>query len=142
MGYAGVTLDQIPCGSPVDPLRIPLVYALTPGGSAGDSQGILSSVTPALGRYYVLIRCKCVWETMGPLSTCRSIAPPLRDKRTTCCIEKKNDLDNKSFVPRALATHVSGHFSKGKYKKGWPTFVPRCWRKAMIVLFYYTGVTL
>ncbi len=34
---AGVPLDQIPCGSPVDPLRIPPVYALTPGGSAGDS---------------------------------------------------------------------------------------------------------
>ncbi len=34
--YAGVTLDEIPCGSPADSHRIPSVYAITPGGSAGD----------------------------------------------------------------------------------------------------------
>ncbi len=49
-------ISWTPSGSPQDPLKIPqdppriplLVYALTPGGSSGDSQGILSSVTLAL----------------------------------------------------------------------------------------------
>ena len=41
---ARITLEV----SPQDPLRIPLVvYALTPGGSSGDPQAILTSVTPA-----------------------------------------------------------------------------------------------
>ncbi len=30
-----------------EPLRIPLVYVLTPGGSSGNPQGIQYSVTPA-----------------------------------------------------------------------------------------------
>ena len=34
------------CGA--DSLRIALVYALTPGGSSGDPQGIPYSVTPTL----------------------------------------------------------------------------------------------
>ena len=34
-------------GSSEDPLRIPLVYALAPGGSTGDPQGIHYSLTPA-----------------------------------------------------------------------------------------------
>ncbi len=40
--YAGVTLDQIPCGSPADPFRIPLGLELehTLGGSSGYLQGI------------------------------------------------------------------------------------------------------
>ncbi len=35
--HDGVTLES---GSPADPPRIPLLYALTPGGSSGDPQGI------------------------------------------------------------------------------------------------------
>ncbi len=44
--YASVTLDQIPCGSPADSLRIPLELEHTLGGSAGDPQGIRGGFRP------------------------------------------------------------------------------------------------
>ena len=51
--------------SPEDPLRIPLVYALTPGGSPGDSQGIFSSVTPALHGGQLLLHSPAPSKHLG-----------------------------------------------------------------------------
>ncbi len=46
--YAGVTLDQIPCGSPEDPLSVCFNSRGILRGSAKNPQEIWSSVTPAL----------------------------------------------------------------------------------------------
>ncbi len=64
---AGVTCYR---ESPVDPLRIPLAYALTPGGSSGDPQGICSNQCDTS-----IMECELFLLSTSCCMKCRVIAP-------------------------------------------------------------------